>query len=161
MKNTSQNRLKAKRANGLRPEYHFDYTKAKPNRFAGRARPGSVAVLLDPDVARVFQSAESVNAVQVARPGAAQQKWDVVGNHVSRVLCTPTGQDRGLLDVSPKANVTYYLVGYVDGYVDGTPSREHPGPTSWSSRPRIRPASRGRLARGPQKSLRMSAETAA
>ena len=63
MKNTSQNKLKAKRASGLRPEYHFDYTKAKPNRFAGRARPGSVAVLLDPDVARVFQSAESVNAV--------------------------------------------------------------------------------------------------
>ena len=23
--------------------------------------------------------------------------------------------DRGLLDVSPKANVTYYLAGYVDG----------------------------------------------
>ena len=53
MKNTSQNKLKAKRASGLRPEYHFDYAKAKPNRFAGRARPGSVAVLLDPDVARV------------------------------------------------------------------------------------------------------------
>ena len=63
MKNTSQNKVKAKRANGHRPEYHFDYTKAQPNRFAGRARPGSVAVLLDPDVARVFQSAESVNAV--------------------------------------------------------------------------------------------------
>jgi hypothetical protein len=63
MKNTPQNKLKAKPANGLRPEYHFDYTKAKPNRFAGRARPGSVAVLLDPDVARVFQSAKSVNAV--------------------------------------------------------------------------------------------------
>ena len=63
MKNTSHNKLQAKRADGLRPEYHFDYTKAKPNRFAGRARPGSVAVLLDPDVARVFRSAESVNAV--------------------------------------------------------------------------------------------------
>ena len=63
MKHTSQNRFTAKRANGLRPEYRFDYTKAKPNRFAGRARPGSVAVLLDPDVARMFQSAESVNAV--------------------------------------------------------------------------------------------------
>ena len=63
MKNTPQNKVKAKRANGLRPEYRFDYTKAKPNRFAGRARPGSVTVLLDPDVARVFHSAESVNAV--------------------------------------------------------------------------------------------------
>ncbi|HYW48375.1 MAG TPA: hypothetical protein VE959_36260 [Bryobacteraceae bacterium] len=63
MKKTSQSKLNAKRASGLRPEYHFDYTKAKPNRFARRARPGSVAVLLEPDVARVFKSAESVNAV--------------------------------------------------------------------------------------------------
>ena len=63
MKDTSQSKLKAKRADGLRPEYHFDYARAKPNRFGGRARPGSVAVLLDPDVARVFQSAQSVSAV--------------------------------------------------------------------------------------------------
>ena len=53
MKNTSHNKLQAKRADGLRPEYHFDYAKAKPNRFAGRVRPGSVVILLDPDVARV------------------------------------------------------------------------------------------------------------
>lgn len=47
----------------MRPEYRFDYAKAKPNRFAGRVQKGSVAVLLDPDVARVFTDAESVNAV--------------------------------------------------------------------------------------------------
>ncbi len=29
---------KAKRANGMRAEYHFDYTKAKPNRFAQPSR---------------------------------------------------------------------------------------------------------------------------
>lgn len=63
MKNTSQTKRKAKQANGLRTEYRFDYTKVKPNRFAERARPGSVAVLLDPDVARVFKSGETVNAV--------------------------------------------------------------------------------------------------
>jgi len=63
MKNTLQTKLKAKRVNGLRAEYHFDYTKAKPNRFADRTRPGAVAILLDPDVARVFKSAESVNTV--------------------------------------------------------------------------------------------------
>jgi hypothetical protein len=45
------------------PEYRFDYSKAKPNRFAAQARPGSRAVLLDPDVAEVFTTAESVNAV--------------------------------------------------------------------------------------------------
>jgi hypothetical protein len=63
MKSTSQIKLKAKRAKGLRSEYRFDYTKAKPNRFAERAQPGSVAVLLDPDVAQVFKSGETVNAV--------------------------------------------------------------------------------------------------
>jgi hypothetical protein len=63
MKNTSQTKGKARRDNGLLPEYRFDYTKAKPNRFAEGTRPGSVAILLEPDVARVFKSAESVNAV--------------------------------------------------------------------------------------------------
>ena len=51
------------RSDGLQPEYRFDYTKAKPNRFASRVKAGSVAVLLDPDVAKVFQNAESVNSV--------------------------------------------------------------------------------------------------
>jgi uncharacterized DUF497 family protein len=63
MKNTSRPEAKTSRSNGLQPEYRFDYTKAKPNRFANRVRPGSVAVLLDPDVAQVFQNAESVNTV--------------------------------------------------------------------------------------------------
>ncbi len=63
MKNTSRTKRKAKRVNEVRAEYHFDYSKAKPNRFAGRTRPGAVAILLDPDVARVFKSAESVNSV--------------------------------------------------------------------------------------------------
>jgi hypothetical protein len=63
MKSTSRPSAKTNQSNELLPEYRFDYTKAKPNRFANRVRPGSVAVLLDPDVARVFQSAESVNTV--------------------------------------------------------------------------------------------------
>ena len=63
MKNTAQARTKAKGPDELRPEYRFDYSKSKPNRFASRTRPGSVAVLLDPDVARVFKNADSVNAV--------------------------------------------------------------------------------------------------
>jgi hypothetical protein len=45
------------------PEYRFDYSKARPNRFAGRLKPGSRAVVLDPDVAAVFSTPESVNAV--------------------------------------------------------------------------------------------------
>jgi len=57
MKKTSE----ARKKNELRSEYKFDYAKAKPNRFASRTRLQGLAVLLDPDVARVFKSAESVN----------------------------------------------------------------------------------------------------
>ncbi|MBK7931086.1 MAG: hypothetical protein IPJ98_27515 [Bryobacterales bacterium] len=63
MKNTSSAKPKQDRSSGLKPEYRFDYAKGQPNRFAGRAQGASVAVQLDPDVARVFQDAESVNAV--------------------------------------------------------------------------------------------------
>jgi len=63
MKTTSRPNQKTSRSDGLQPEYRFDYSKAKPNRFANRVHPGSIAVLLDPDVAKVFQNAESVNTV--------------------------------------------------------------------------------------------------
>jgi len=43
----------------LRPEY--DYTKARPNRFAAKFPPQAVAVVLEPDVAEVFSSSRSVN----------------------------------------------------------------------------------------------------
>jgi hypothetical protein len=45
----------------MRREYRFDYRKARPNRFAPRMKGKTVAVVLDPDVASVFQSSESVN----------------------------------------------------------------------------------------------------
>ena len=47
----------------FRPEYEFDYTKARPNRFASKFPPQSVAVVLEPDVAEVFQSSQSVNTL--------------------------------------------------------------------------------------------------
>lgn len=47
----------------MRREYRFDYRKARPNRFAARFKGGTVAVVLDPDVASVFRSSESVNAL--------------------------------------------------------------------------------------------------
>ena len=47
----------------MRPEYRFDYNKARPNRFAARFRSSSRAVVLDPDVAAVFLTTQSVNAV--------------------------------------------------------------------------------------------------
>ena len=63
MKKTSQVKVRSNRADALRPEYRFDYRKAKANRFAGMTQPESVAVLLDPDVARFFESGESVNTL--------------------------------------------------------------------------------------------------
>jgi hypothetical protein len=46
----------------MRSHYDFDYSKARPNRFAERFTQETVAVVLDPDVAHVFQSSDSVNA---------------------------------------------------------------------------------------------------
>jgi hypothetical protein len=43
------------------PEYRFDYSKARPNRFARRKSAESVVVVLDPDVSRVFSTGQSVN----------------------------------------------------------------------------------------------------
>jgi hypothetical protein len=42
-------------------EYDFDYSKARPNRFADRMKDGPLVVLVDPDVAEVFTTSESVN----------------------------------------------------------------------------------------------------
>jgi hypothetical protein len=50
-------------AEDLRTEYRFDYSKAKPNRFAGAAGKGSLVVVLDDDIADVFRTPESVKAV--------------------------------------------------------------------------------------------------
>ena len=47
----------------LLPEYDFDYSQARPNRFAERMTTESIVVLLDPDVAEVFKTPEAVNRV--------------------------------------------------------------------------------------------------
>jgi hypothetical protein len=45
-------------------EYHFDYSKANPNRFAIRdEKPPLKVVTLDADVAQIFTTSESVNRV--------------------------------------------------------------------------------------------------
>jgi hypothetical protein len=59
----------------MQPEYRFDYSKAKPNRFAGSGQNRRVAVILDEDVAEVFATTESVNkalrAIIQAMPSSA------------------------------------------------------------------------------------------
>ena len=47
----------------MRKEYRFDYSRAKPNRFAEKMSKEVVAVVLEPDVAAVFNSSEAVNAL--------------------------------------------------------------------------------------------------
>jgi hypothetical protein len=61
-------------AGDLRAEYEFDYAAGRKNRFAARSGPSTVAVVLAPDVARVFGSSAEVNrllrSVIKAVPGA-------------------------------------------------------------------------------------------
>ncbi len=56
----------------MRSDYKFDYGKARPNRFAQRENKASLIVALDPDVAKVFATSESVNhalrAIMAALP---------------------------------------------------------------------------------------------
>ena len=49
-------------ADALRDEYDFDYSNAKPNRFAARMSRPVIAVVLEADVASVFDSSAKVNA---------------------------------------------------------------------------------------------------
>ena len=47
----------------LAPEYRFDYTKSRPNRFARQIAKNAVVVVLDPDVAAVFRDPKRVNSL--------------------------------------------------------------------------------------------------
>ncbi len=48
-------------AEDLRPEYSFDYSKAKRNPYAARLKGRTVAVVLEPDVAAAFPTSKAVN----------------------------------------------------------------------------------------------------
>jgi hypothetical protein len=61
-----ERRRKRDRDDDLLPEYRVDYRKAKANRFAARMSD-AVVVVLEPGVAAVFKSAETVN--RLWRPG--------------------------------------------------------------------------------------------
>ena len=61
MKKTSVSKENPGVKEDMRPEYNFDYGKAKANRFAGKLDESRVVVVLDPDVSRVFQTPDSVN----------------------------------------------------------------------------------------------------
>ena len=61
MKKTSKGRRS--KEEDMRREYQFDYCKSRPNRFASLMKGGTLAIVLDPDVASVFRSPESVNSL--------------------------------------------------------------------------------------------------
>lgn len=63
MKKTDGSNPTDKEANDMLSEYKFDYSKARPNRFASRMQEEGVTVTLDPDVSEVFTTSESVNTV--------------------------------------------------------------------------------------------------
>jgi hypothetical protein len=62
----------------IRQEYRFDYGQSRPNRFARDIFPGEILVVLDPDVAEVFDPSQSVNellrSVMAALPGRPKGK---------------------------------------------------------------------------------------
>ena len=55
MKKTSDTKHRRPAPDDMRAEYQFDYREARPNRFAARIKGSTIAVILDPDVAAVFQ----------------------------------------------------------------------------------------------------------
>ena len=55
------------------PEYRFDYAKSRPNRFAAQLGRGTVVVVLDSDVAKVFKDARQVNALLRATIAAVEK----------------------------------------------------------------------------------------
>jgi hypothetical protein len=61
MKKEDASKRKKKSDGEMRREYKFDYRKARPNRFASAAAQGPLIVMVDPDVAEVFRTPESVN----------------------------------------------------------------------------------------------------
>lgn len=53
--------MKTKLEPDMKPEYRFDYSKARPNRFADAYKKGTSIVNLESDVAENFPDSESVN----------------------------------------------------------------------------------------------------
>ena len=55
-------------------EYRLDYSKAKPIRFTDRMKDSPLVAVIDPDVAKVFTTAEQVNKALRALISAMPEK---------------------------------------------------------------------------------------
>jgi hypothetical protein len=78
MKKTPISNSRKTASQDMLPEYDFDYSKARPNRFAGKISDERLVVLLDPEVSAVFTTPEAVNTVLraliTALPSATKQQ---------------------------------------------------------------------------------------
>jgi hypothetical protein len=78
MKKTLARKKKQAKRENLRSEYRFDYRKSKPNRFAAKMSEDAIAVVLEPDIAAIFKSSKTVNAllrsIVSARPQSNRKK---------------------------------------------------------------------------------------
>jgi hypothetical protein len=66
MKENYMKNIKNKKAidieDDLLPEYNFDFSKSKPNRFAPILKKQTNFIQLEPDIQKVFKSSEEVNS---------------------------------------------------------------------------------------------------
>lgn len=74
MKNTENSQINQNLEQDLLPEYNFDYSKARPNRFATDVNETNITVTLESDVAKVFKTSEEVNKALRAILAAIPQK---------------------------------------------------------------------------------------
>ena len=54
-------KMSNKKNNSMKNEYDLDYSKAKPNRFAGIVKEKVILYPIDEDVAKVFQNPAEAN----------------------------------------------------------------------------------------------------
>ena len=65
---------KPRKVADMQKEYRFDYSKAKPNRFASRMKDSPLVAVIDPEVAKVFTTSEQVNKALRALISAMPEK---------------------------------------------------------------------------------------
>ncbi|MCK7534717.1 MAG: hypothetical protein MZV63_28815 [Marinilabiliales bacterium] len=83
----------------LQAEYRFDCGQTCPNRFAEKLETAPLVVALDPDVAEIFTTPESVNAALRERV-----QCRAAGRHCDLLLPTVTCAKKGTRDRTDNHN---------------------------------------------------------
>jgi len=68
----------------LLPEYRFEYRQARPNRFASDVTEGSLVVVLEPEIAQVFKTSETVKTILRAIANAMRKAQEQEVSHPVR-----------------------------------------------------------------------------